>query len=371
MHFTINRNTLLKELNAIIRIVEKKQTIPILASLLLKAEGEQITIKGSDLDLSLITTCEATVKTPGAMCLSAKKLFEIVKALPDATIEFKLGKADAVTITCEQAKFKMLGQPEINFPIIPEYKTTLASLPAHLLQQFVNYTIFAATNEESRFALFGAKFELSPTNFRMVATDGHRLALVEKTGNYETESLENTRVEVLIPKKSLIEVAKLCAETDSLVEFSKDEHHVFFRAGNRTLASRTLSGQFPNYEMILPANNHQKFVLESQQLSAAVRRVALMADERSHAVKLEIGNNQIILSSQSSDVGEAGETLPLEYNGTAIEVGINASYLAEYLGVIGDTQIRLEMKDGNSQIEIQLVNDEDFKFRYVIMPLRL
>ena len=366
MHFTVNRNTLLKELNAIIRIVEKKITIPILSSLLLKAEGDTLSIKGTDLDVSLTTTCSATVKAPGAMCLQAKKLFEIVKALPDAMIEFKLGKNDAMSITCEQAKFKMLGQPEVNFPTIPEFKTTLASLPASLLHTFVNYTIFAATMDESRFALNGAKFELSPTNFRMVATDGHRLAMVEKAGEYQTESLE-----VLIPKKSVIELAKLCAETDSLVEFSKDEHHVFFRAGNRTLASRTLSGQFPNYEMILPANNHQKFVLGSQQLAAAVRRVALMADERSHAVKLEIKANEIILSSQSSDVGEAGETLPIEYAGAAIEAGLNASYLADYLSVIGDTEIRFELKDGNSQIEIQLVAGTEFKFRYVIMPLRL
>ena len=230
-----------------------------------------------------------------------------------------------------------------------------------------NVVAAAATNEESRYALNGAKFELSGEGLRMIATDGHRLSFIEKKGTF----VEDMKVEAIIPKKTLTELVKLSSETEETVEFGKDDNHLFFRFGKRLLVSRMLSGQFPNYEMVLPKENKQQFVIESQRIAAAVRRVALMADERSHAIKFEVSEGQLNITAQASDVGEAGETLPIEYTGDSMSSGFNAQYVNDFFGVINEGEVRFEFKDGNSQVQLRSVADSDYDFRYVIMPMRL
>lgn len=367
MHLTVSKSNFLKELNFIQGVVEKKNTIPILSSLLLESSDGNLRIKGTDLDVSITTNCEAEVSVEGSVCVQAKKLFEIIRALPEAAIEIKCGDNDQVSIICERSRFKMLGQPKTNFPEIPEFKTVLGHLPTDVFRTFITRTIFAATNEESRYALNGAKFELSGEGMRMIATDGHRLSFIEKKGGF----LEDMKVEAIIPKKTLTELAKLSSETEETVEFGKDENHLFFRFGKRLLVSRTLSGQFPNYEMVLPKENRHQFAIESQRIAAAVRRVALMADERSHAIKFEVGEGQLNITAQASDVGEAGETLPIEYAGDTLSSGFNAQYVNDFFGVISEGEVRFEFKDGNSQVQLRSLADSDYDFRYVIMPMRI
>lgn len=367
MHLMVNKAHLLKELNFIQGVVEKKNTIPILSSLLLESSNGSLSIKGTDLDVSISTNCEAEVSVSGAVCIQAKKLFEIIRALPEAEIEIKCGENDQVSIICERSRFKMLGQPKANFPEIPVFKLPLGHLPAELFRTFITRTIFAATNEESRYALNGAKFELSNEGLRMVATDGHRLSFIEKKGEF----IRDLKVEAIIPKKTLTELIKLSAETEETVEFGKDENHLFFKLGKRVLVSRMLSGQFPNYEMVLPKENKSAFLIESQRISAATRRVALMADERSHAIKFEISEGQLNITAQASDVGEAGETLPIEYSGDTIISGFNAQYVHDFFAVVSEGDIRFSFKDGNSQVQLQSSADTEYDFRYVIMPMRL
>ncbi len=367
MHLKISKTNFLKELNFIQGVVEKKNTIPILSSLLLEAAHGNLNIKGTDLDVSISTNCEAEVLSEGSVCIQAKKIFEIVKALPEAEIEIKCGENDQVNIVCERSRFKMLGQTKSNFPEIPEFKSAAGLLPADLFRTFIARTIFAATNEESRYALNGAKFELSSKGLKMIATDGHRLSYIEKKGNFG----EDLKVEAIIPKKTLTELIKLSSETEETVEFNKDDNHLFFKFGKRLLVSRMLSGQFPNYEMVLPKGNNNSFVIESNRIAAAVRRVALMADERSHAIKFDLSNGQLNITSQASDVGEAGETIPVEYTGDSLTSGFNAQYVNDFFGVINDGEVRFEFKDGNSQVQLVALSDTNYDFRYVIMPMRL
>lgn len=367
MHLMVSKTTLLKELNFIQGVVEKKNTIPILSSLLLESSNGSLSIKGTDLDVSISTICEAEVSAVGAVCIQAKKLFEIIRALPEAEIEIKCGENDQVSIICERSRFKMLGQPKSNFPEIPAFKETLGHIPSNLFRTFISRTIFAATNEESRYALNGARFELSGEGLRMVATDGHRLSYIEKKGDF----VSDFKVEAIIPKKTLTELVKLSSETEDTVEFGKDENHLFFKLGKRVLVSRVLSGQFPNYEMVLPKENKNSFVIESQRIAAATRRVALMADERSHAIKFEIGADQLNITAQSSDVGEAGETLPIQYAGDPITSGFNAQYVNDFFGVVNEGEVCFSFKDGNSQVQLQSLADTEYDFRYVIMPMRI
>jgi DNA polymerase III subunit beta len=367
MRLTTNKSVFLKELNFIQGVVEKKNTIPILSNLLLEAVSGKLVIRGTDLDVSISTVCEAEVLAEGAVCLHAKKLFEIVRALPEANIEIRCDEQEQVTLTCERSRFKLLGLAKGNFPIIPEFRNAGAHFPAELFQSFVSRAIFAVTNEESRYALNGAKFELSDKGIRMVATDGHRLSFIEKQGKFA----EHLMIETIIPKKTLTELLKLSGDAEETVEFTKDENHLFFKFGKRLLVSKMLNGQFPNYEMVLPKDNRNKVSIESERLAAAVRRVALMADERSHAIKIEIGSNQMTITAQASDVGEAGESLPVDYDGEQITAGFNATYLNDFLNTTQDSQVSLEFKDGNSQALLRPLSEVGYDFRYVIMPMRL
>jgi DNA polymerase III subunit beta len=366
MHLTIGKSAFLKELNMLQGVVEKKSTIPILSNLLLEATGGELWIKGTDLDVSISTRCEAEIRQEGAICVQAKKLFEIVRSLPEADIEIKLGANDQVSLVCDRSRFKMPGLTRDNFPEIKTFGGTFWPFPSELIRTFIGRTIFAITTEESRYALNGAKVEISGKGIRMVATDGHRLSFIEKQ-----EDFGDAKLDVLIPKKTLAELARLCGETSDTVEIGSGDNHLFFKVGKRLLASRTLTGQFPNYELVLPKENNNRIVLENSQVSSAIKRVALMADDRSHAIKFDVNDTQVNITSQSSDIGEAGENLPVEYAGPAITAGFNAQYLLDFFNVIQDGSVIFEFKDGNSATQIKSNNESDYDFRYIIMPMRL
>jgi DNA polymerase III subunit beta len=366
MHLTIGKTAFLKELNMLQGVVEKKSTIPVLSNLLLEAAGAELWIKGTDLDVSVSTQCPAEIKQPGAICVQAKKLFEIVRSLPDADIDIKLGANDQVSIVCDRSRFKMPGLTKDNFPEIKTFDGTYWEIPSNLVRTFINRTIFAITTEESRYALNGAKVEISGKGIRMVATDGHRLSFIEKQADFG-----DAKLDVLIPKKTLAELARLCGETDDAVEIASGDNHLFFKVGKRLLSSRTLTGQFPNYELVLPKENNNRIVVENSQVSSAIKRVAMMADDRSHAIKFDVNDNQIKITSQSSDQGEAEEILPIEYAGPAITAGFNAQYLQDFFSVIQDGDVIFEFKDGNSATEMKSGNDLEFNLRYIIMPMRL
>ncbi len=366
MNFTIGKQSFQKELGLLQGVVEKKSTIPILSNLLVEAKPGGIELKATDLDLSLSTFCEADVRQPGSLCLPAKKLFEIVRALPDAEIELKRGDKDQVTLSCERSRFKLLGVSTENFPPIKAMPEIVMPLPADLFRTFVSRTIFAITNEESRYALNGAKFELSDESVRMVATDGHRLSFIEKR-----LPSSGQRMDLLIPKKTLAEVAKLSTESDDPIGIAFHDNHLYFQFGKRMLSSRTLSGQFPNYEMVLPRENNHRFQIEATRLADALRRVALVADDRSHAIRFELTKDLVSISANSENVGEAGEELVVDYSGPDIVIGFNAQYLLEVFSVLSDGEIYLEFKDGSSQVQVRPKDEVDYDYRYIVMPMRI
>ncbi|MBO0857497.1 MAG: DNA polymerase III subunit beta [Chloracidobacterium sp.] len=366
MHLTIGKTALLKELNMLQGVVEKKSTIPVLSNLLLEATGAELWIKGTDLDVSISTRCGAEIRQEGAICIQAKKLFEIVKSLPEADIDIKLGANDQVTLVCDRSRFKLPGLTKDRFPEIKSYDGVFWTISSELLRTFISRTIFAITTEESRYALNGAKVEISEKGIRMVATDGHRLSFIEKQSDFG-----DAKLDVLIPKKTLAELARLCSETDEMIEIGSGDNHLFFKVGCRLLASRTLTGQFPNYELVLPKANENRIVVETSHFASAIKRVALMADDRSHAIKFNVNDGQVNITSQSSDHGEAGENIPVEYAGPEIKAGFNAQYLLDFFNVIEEGEVIFEFKDGNSATEIKSGNRSEYNLRYIIMPMRL
>jgi DNA polymerase-3 subunit beta len=375
MEFTIEKIDLLKELNLVQGVVEKKNTIPILSNLLIASAGPgRISIIGTDLDVSLRTGAVAEVRRDGAIVVSARKLFDIVRSLPDAPIHFRQESNEWVTIECDHSRFKVVGQAKEHFPAVPEWREAHYRIPAEVLRTLVGRTIFAITQEESRYTLNGALFRMLGSDVRMVATDGHRLAFVEKKGLELSSNGAKEReeeIKALIPKKTLAELMRLATESDDLVEFAKDDNHLFFKLGERVLISRMLSGQFPNYELVMPKDNDRAITIESGRFQSAIRRVALMADERSRAIKMILGPERLDITSQSSEVGEARESLQTDYAGPEITLGFNAQYLLEFLSVVTEGSVSFEFRDGQSQAQLRPAGSDDYDYRYVVMPMRL
>src|SRR3989454_12545631 len=344
MEFSVKKFDLLEELSLTQGVVERKTTIPILSNLLCEAKGNRLTITATDLELSIRTGCEAKVKKEGSGTIPAKKLLELVRLLPEEEIRFKLLENHWVEIVCDRKKYKMVGMSKDNFPALPAFPHPLVTIPAKVLSSLIARTQFAISMEESRYTLNGGLLILKPDTLAMVATDGHRLALAET--DHKLTGL-NGEVKLLIPKKAMDEVEKLSsiAGSDAYFDFAKDESHLFFQVGHRLLISRILTGQFPNYEAVLPRDNNKSVVLERAELSDAVRRVSQLADQRSHAVKLAVAKEGIEISASSPEYGEAKEIIEKDYKGDPISIGFNSSYVLDFLAAAAEGPISIELKD--------------------------
>src|SRR5579862_3699442 len=304
MEITVSKTELLRELTATQGVVERKTTIPILSNYLFEAADGKLAITATDLDLSLRTSCNAKVKKEGSCTIPARKLHDYVKLLPDADITIKLLENHWVSIRCGRSNTKMVGMARSNFPTLPTFPTAgVVKIPAQVLRSLIAKTCFAIANEESRYTLNGALMVLKPESITMVATDGHRLAHIERGGSkFDGVSGE---MKTLIPKKAMDELKSLLDSPDAeTIEFAKDESTLFFRLGSRLLTSRQLTGQFPNFEAVLPKDNNKSVTVHGDDLMAAISRVAQFADERSRAVRLRLEKGELKLSASSSETGD-------------------------------------------------------------------
>jgi len=372
MEISVSKFELLKELTATQGVVERKTTIPILSNFLFEAANDRLAITATDLDLSLRTSCAAKVKREGACTIPARKLFDYVKLLGDGDISIKLLENHWVNIRSGRSNTKMVGMARANFPGLPAFPSTGSlKIPAQTLRNMIGRTIFAISNEESRYTLNGGLLVLKPESITMVATDGHRLAHIEKTGDQFDVSGEN---KTLVPKKAMSELYSLLQNTDvELIDFAKDESTLFFRIGERLLTSRQLTGQFPNYEAVLPRETGKAVVVHGGDLNTAIQRVAQFADERSRAIRLKLDKNELKISSSSTEAGESEDSIETAYSADPLTIGFNSEYLIDFLKAASGGEVRLEFKDAQSagQMRPEDGSDDGFKYRYVVMPMRI
>jgi DNA polymerase III subunit beta len=374
MEISVSKSELLRELTATQGVVERKTTIPILSNYLFEAAGDKLSLTATDLDLSLRTSCAAKVKKEGACTIPARKLYDYVKLLPDAEITIRLLENHWVSIRCGRSNTKMVGMAKSNFPGLPVFPSAgVIKIPAPVLRSMIAKTGFAIASEESRYTLNGALMVLKPESITMVATDGHRLAHVERSGEkFEGVSGE---MKTLIPKKAMDELKSLLdshGESDvETIDFAKDESTLFFRVGSRLLTSRQLTGQFPNYEAVLPKDISKSILLQGDELGAAIARVAQFADERSRAVRLRLEKGELKLSASSTETGESEDTIEVAYDGEAMAIGFNAQYLIDFIKATGSGEVKLELKDAQSAGQLRPAEGEDYKYRYIVMPMRI
>ncbi len=370
MEITVSKVELLRELTATQGVVERKTTIPILSNYLFEASGDKLSLTATDLDLSLRTSCNAKVKKEGSCTIPARKLYDYVRLLPDADITIKLLENHWVSIRCGRSNTKMVGMAKSNFPGLPVFPSVgVIKIPAAVLRSMISKTGFAIASEESRYTLNGALMVLKPESITMVATDGHRLAHVERSGEkFEGVSGE---LKTLIPKKAMDELKSLLDSDVETIDFAKDESTLFFRVGPRLLTSRQLTGQFPNYEAVLPKDITKSITLQGDELGSAIARVAQFADERSRAVRLRLEKGELKLSASSTETGESEDTIEVAYDGDAVAIGFNAQYLIDFIKATGSCEVKLELKDAQSAGQLRPSEGDDYKYRYIVMPMRI
>jgi len=398
MEFTIKQSVLKEELGYIQGVVERKTTIPVLSNILIESLGEgSIRIVGTDLDVTIRCDAEADIKRGGAMCVQARKLFDIVRNLSDGDVHFTKTENEWVELKAGRAKFRLAGVNKDQFPEIPMFKSAPLKLSADVFNYFIQNTAFAITNETSRFTLSGAKFIIGGDSALMVTTDGHRLAFIEK--KLETQAEAN--MDALIPKKALLELVKIARGGEGDIAFGEDQNHIYFETGGRLLITRKLTGNFPNYEMVMPKDNDKKVVFDLADMKSAVRRISLMADERNRSIRMTVREGEVEVTAQSSEEGEGAEVVPADYTGQETLLAFNHQYLQEFLNNVGalesaagegeengesdgsnaatarakdskpSTRISFEFKDSNAATQIRIDGESSYDYKYIVMPLRI
>jgi DNA polymerase III subunit beta len=405
MEFKIKQSVLKEELGYIQGVVERKTTIPVLSNILIESLGEnEIRIVGTDLDCTIRCDAEAEILKAGAICIQARKLFDIVRALDHGDVHFKKEDNEWVTMKAGRASYRLAGVSRDQFPEIPSFKSTPLKLAADTFAYFIRNTAFAITNEQSRFTLSGAKFILGDGSAKMVTTDGHRLAYVERAID-DKEAVMDT----LIPKKALLELIKITRGVGE-VAFGEDPNHIYFETEGRLLITRKLSGQFPNYEMVMPKDNDKSVVFDLEEMRNAVRRMSLIADDRNRSIRLNVREGEIEVTAQSAEEGEGSEIVQADYTGDEIQLGFNWQYLLEFLtnaatgdvflagsesaaadAVAGDSnsdaatatatataregrsplRITFDFKDANAQTQMSIAGETTYDYKYIVMPLRI
>ncbi|MCX6623509.1 MAG: DNA polymerase III subunit beta [Acidobacteria bacterium] len=371
MEFTVSKTDLVRELNLSQGVVEKKTTIPILSNILVETGEDQIILTATDLELGIRCSCPARITRKGAGTVPAKRLLDYVRLLPDADVNVKFQENHWASLVCGRSRTRIAGMSRESFPELPKIPETIANIPAGILASMIARTIFAISNEESRFTLNGALLVLREGGMVMVSTDGHRLSLVETLS--EVPGVE-TSERALLPRKAMGEILKLTSEAgaDTQIQFASDDNHLFFQFGDRLLISRKLTGNFPDFERVLPKEHPHRISLAKDELRAAIERVSQFSDERSRAVRLQVCPGEVKVHSSLSDTGESEESMPVEYDGPEVEIGFNAQYMLDFLRAVSEDQVQFLFKDGQSAGEMRPGGDAaTFNYRYVVMPMRI
>lgn len=384
MEFIARQSSLLRELNLVQGVVERKHTVPILANVLLEAAEDSITVSATDLDMSVRSSMTAGVTQPGALSVSARKLHEIVKALPDSEVHIKADGENWASITCERAHFRIMGMTKEDFPALPKPgKGKRITFGIQQFREMVHKVIFAVTQEDARFALNGALLFLSKGAINLVASDGHRLALVSWPHAGGTEA----DLRVVIPHKALSELSRIGEEIGGEIIISREENQIFFEMGRCLLSSKLLEGSFPNFEKVIPTGNDKILELDRANFTDAVRRVSLVSSDRSRAIKLSLASGRLELSAKNPELGEARESLNVDYKGAELQIGFNARYILDFLAAVDTQSVTLELKDEAAQGLLRPVKPAApasgkgkaakgaeapaVDYKYVIMPMRI
>ncbi len=387
MEFTITKNEFFKGLQRAQGVADTKGAIPILSNILIEAEKSGIWIYATDLKVGIKGFYSAEVKSKGKFTINAKKLFDIVRELPEKDIHIIQSMAGSqqppaegqeppvqelwINLSCGNYKTRLSGLPVDEFPAFPSYgEDYLVKFKPAKLREMIKKTIFSISADETRYTLNGTLLEVEGEVVKMVSTDGHRLSYIKSPDSeVKKQKAAEKKISVIMPQKTTAELLKLVEEGDDAVLFSMYENHVVFKKGDFILVSRVIDGQFPNYEAVIPQNNDKRIIINKELFIHALRRVSLLSDEKSKMVKFKIEKNGMELISDTVGIGEAKESIDVKYDNEGLSVGLNAKYLIEVANAVDSEDIFLDIKDSTSPTLFMPSNDENYKC--VVMPMRL
>lgn len=367
MKLTITRDQLQEGLVAVAASVPAKTTLPVLSNILLEASRDGLRLSGTDLDIAVSTGVPASVDQEGAITLPARKLVEIARELPSAPIRLVASGEQRVTIECGRSKFRLLGLPREEFPAFPTVKFEGGwRASAKDLQKLIAHVAFAASTEESRPILNGVLWELRPEKMRMVATNGHRLARMDVP-----TAAGAGQADLIVPPKALEQIRRLFRPEED-IEIARSENHLGFRSATTQVFTRLIEGPYPNYEQVIPRENDKSATADKSALTAALRRMSIVASDQTHRIRMAFASGSCKLSVQTPDLGEAQEEVTVTYDGDPLEIGFNAAYLLEILKYIPTDEVRLTFKAPERAATCEPVGwDDPASFLTLVMPLRL
>lgn len=367
MHFSIQREALLKPLQLIAGVVERRQTLPVLSNLLLTVNDQILSIAGTDLEVELVGRIRLEEPAnAGQVTVSAHKLMDICKSLPsDALLDINL-QGQNIILKAGRSRFSLATLPAKDFPIAEDSSTTFAfNVSQATLKQLIERCAFAMAKQDVRYYLNGMLLELESNQLRAVATDGHRLAL----STVATDLLDTSRLQVIIPRKGVLELSKLLAEEQGEVQIQLGQHQARATLGDFTFSTKLVDGKFPDYQRVLPQPGQRLLVADCRQLQDSFARISILCNEKFRGIRLQTNDQTLKVQANNPEHESAEEEIEVEFRGEPLDIGFNVGYLLDVLQVIHSEKVRIALADGNNSALIQ--NEDDDSSSYVVMPMRL
>lgn len=365
MKFRAPREALLTPLQAIVGVVERRQTMPILGNFLLVAKDGSLSVTATDLEVELMATTDVEVQDGGDITLPGRKLLDIVRALPDGASVTVSVKGDRIVVQSGRSRFTLSTLPAAEFPTVENIgaQQTL-SLPQKDVKRLLEKTLFAMANQDVRYYLNGLLLEVTSKRLRSVATDGHRLALCD----LELEHGGNTQQQVIIPRKGVMELHRMLGD-EGEIRVAIGGNHIRVEIDRLRFTSKLIDGRFPEYERVIPKSSQDGLKADRSHLRHALQRTAILSNEKYRGVRLELKDNTMLIQAHNPEQEEAEEQLEVEYRGSGVEIGFNVNYLLDALGALDQEEVEMQVTDANSSCIIRDPGEE--RCTYVVMPMRL
>lgn len=369
MKFTVAKDTFLEALQKVQNVVEKKNTVQILSNVLLASDKEALSLTATDLEVGINVSIPVDKGVEGKVAVSAKNLLEIVKELPNKPVTVSKKDNNWVEISCSKRTFNLVGLGADEFPPLPSFDNkTYLSVNAASCREMIDRTLFSVSTDETRYHLNGVYFEAVENNLmRMVSTDGHRLAFIDK--ELFLSGSEQFKRGIIIPKKGLSELRRLLDAKDESFQMVLDKGNLLVKHGRTLLFVRLIEGDYPDYEQVIPKKNDKRLTVDREEFLGSLRSVSLLANEKSKGVKLSLGENSIVITSSNPDLGDAKAELDAEYNHEPVEIGFNARYIIECLTILDAEKITFDINDKLSPGLLRPAGRSDYT--YIVMPMRI
>ena len=366
MRFSLQREALLKPLAQVVNVVERRQTLPVLANLLTQVSGGQLSLTGTDLEVEMVSRVAVDDAQDGETTIPARKLFDIVRALPDGSKVTLSQSGDKITVQAGRSRFTLSSLPANDFPSVDEVEATeRVSVPETALKELIERTAFAMAQQDVRYYLNGLLFDLADKRLRCVATDGHRLALCETA----LDDAVPTKRQIIVPRKGVQELQRLLEGGDRAVVLEMGRNHIRIKRDDVTFTSKLIDGRFPDYEAVIPIGADREVLIDREALRASLQRAAILSNEKYRGGRLEMSPGLVRINAHNPEQEEAQEEVEAETRVDGLAVGFNVNYLLDALSALRDEQVVLQLRDANSSALVREASSE--RCRHVVMPLRL